>query len=223
MITEDEAFAVLSLEPEAGLEDIRRAYRRAALRYHPDRRPDDPEALRRFHLVSRAYRRAVEAVEARQRRKPPVAGPPLSPSDFALRGWERTAPPVATVEAVRGRDAAWLSRLGGQRVQVPTRDENRQFLKLWFVGMAISMVATVLLTRALYGRTGLEGVSGLGIVKLVGIALGTYAACLAASIYLILLTRRVVWLVARLRLGWQRALPGPASRERLDERGREKR
>ncbi|MDP7384784.1 MAG: DnaJ domain-containing protein [Nitrospinota bacterium] len=38
------AFEVLGVTQEAAPEEIRRAYRRLALRYHPDRNPDNPNA-----------------------------------------------------------------------------------------------------------------------------------------------------------------------------------
>jgi len=49
------ALAVLGLAPEAGEEDIRKAYRRLALRYHPDA-SGDPETARRFSRIVRAYK-----------------------------------------------------------------------------------------------------------------------------------------------------------------------
>lgn len=47
--------AALGLGPEANEEDIRRAYRRLALRYHPDA-SGDPRTARRFARVVRAYK-----------------------------------------------------------------------------------------------------------------------------------------------------------------------
>jgi DnaJ-class molecular chaperone len=49
------AYAALDLDPGASPEDIRRAYRRAALQCHPDKDPR-PEARARFDAVSAAYR-----------------------------------------------------------------------------------------------------------------------------------------------------------------------
>ncbi len=49
------AFEVLGLTREAAPEEIRRAYRRLALRYHPDRNPDDPNAEKKFKELVVSY------------------------------------------------------------------------------------------------------------------------------------------------------------------------
>lgn len=48
-------YEVLGVARNAGDEEIKRAYRDLARRYHPDSRPDDPEAAERFKEVSIAY------------------------------------------------------------------------------------------------------------------------------------------------------------------------
>lgn len=48
-------YEVLGLEKNASKDDIRRAYRRLAMRYHPDRNPDDKEAEEKFKEVKEAY------------------------------------------------------------------------------------------------------------------------------------------------------------------------
>lgn len=46
---------VLGLGPDATAEDAKRAYRKLALRWHPDRNPDDPTAGERFKEIARAW------------------------------------------------------------------------------------------------------------------------------------------------------------------------
>jgi molecular chaperone DnaJ len=53
--TANNPYQVLGVERTAGQEEIRAAYRRLALRYHPDRNPGDPQAEERFKEVSEAY------------------------------------------------------------------------------------------------------------------------------------------------------------------------
>ncbi len=47
-------YALLEVAPDAGSEDIRRAYRKAAFRCHPDHHPDDHEAAERFVILTQA-------------------------------------------------------------------------------------------------------------------------------------------------------------------------
>ena len=48
-------YEILEVSREAILEEIRTAYRRLALRYHPDKNPGDKEAEDRFKQISEAY------------------------------------------------------------------------------------------------------------------------------------------------------------------------
>lgn len=50
-------YKVLGLSPDASDEEVKRAYRRLAMQYHPDRNPDDPEAARKMQEVNDAYDR----------------------------------------------------------------------------------------------------------------------------------------------------------------------
>ena len=48
-------YEILEVSREATLEEIRTAYRRLALKYHPDKNPGDKEAEDRFKQISEAY------------------------------------------------------------------------------------------------------------------------------------------------------------------------
>jgi molecular chaperone DnaJ len=54
-MAERDYYEVLGIDRTAPAEEIKRAYRRLAMQYHPDRNPDDPEALERFREATRAY------------------------------------------------------------------------------------------------------------------------------------------------------------------------
>jgi curved DNA-binding protein CbpA len=58
-------YGILGVSREATEEEIRKAYRRQALEWHPDRRPGDPRAAEHFKEISEAY--AVLVNPARRR------------------------------------------------------------------------------------------------------------------------------------------------------------
>ena len=51
----EDPYKVLGVSPDASDEDIKRAYRRLAKKYHPDLNPGDQEAARRMQEVNAAY------------------------------------------------------------------------------------------------------------------------------------------------------------------------
>jgi len=55
MATERDYYEILNVERRADGEQIKRAYRKLAMKYHPDRNPDDKEAEQRFKEASEAY------------------------------------------------------------------------------------------------------------------------------------------------------------------------
>jgi len=69
---------ILGLRPDATRGEIRKAYRRLAMRWHPDRNPDDPGALERFKEIQWAY----SSIMARDKRP---AAPP-SPGSESISG-----------------------------------------------------------------------------------------------------------------------------------------
>jgi curved DNA-binding protein len=48
-------YKVLGVERNASEEDIRKAYRKLAMQYHPDRNPNDKQAEERFKEINEAY------------------------------------------------------------------------------------------------------------------------------------------------------------------------
>ncbi|XP_026273931.1 dnaJ homolog subfamily C member 5 isoform X1 [Frankliniella occidentalis] len=51
----DTLYQTLGLAKTATTDDIKKTYRRLALKYHPDKNPDNPEAADRFKEINRAY------------------------------------------------------------------------------------------------------------------------------------------------------------------------
>ena len=65
MTTTRDYYEVLNIERTADADEIKRAYRRLAMKYHPDRNPDDAEAERAFKECAEAY----EVLSDEQKRK----------------------------------------------------------------------------------------------------------------------------------------------------------
>ncbi len=51
----EDLYKLLGVSKKASDEEIKKAYRKLARKYHPDRNPDDPEAEEKFKEISGAY------------------------------------------------------------------------------------------------------------------------------------------------------------------------
>jgi molecular chaperone DnaJ len=54
-VTKADYYEVLGVERTASEQELKSAYRKLAMQYHPDRNPDDPKAEEKFKLASEAY------------------------------------------------------------------------------------------------------------------------------------------------------------------------
>src|SRR2546429_6807014 len=55
MATRPDYYKTLGVDKKATPEEIKKAYRKLARKYHPDRNPDDKQSEARFKEVSQAY------------------------------------------------------------------------------------------------------------------------------------------------------------------------
>ncbi|KAI9829613.1 MAG: hypothetical protein M1826_005503 [Phylliscum demangeonii] len=55
MVVDKKLYNALSIKPDASQDDIKKAYRKAALKHHPDKNKDNPNASEKFKEVSQAY------------------------------------------------------------------------------------------------------------------------------------------------------------------------
>ena len=58
----DDPYKVLGVGPDASDEEIKKAYRRLAKKYHPDSNGGDKEAEERFKDISQAYHLIMDAL-----------------------------------------------------------------------------------------------------------------------------------------------------------------
>ena len=81
-------YRLLGLDPGAGPGEIKKAYKRLAARYHPDRCPGDTGARVRFHQLADAYRVLSDPdSRARYDRARRYARPSITDAPAAGAGW----------------------------------------------------------------------------------------------------------------------------------------
>ena len=56
-------YEVLGINRDASESDLKKVYRRLAMKFHPDKNPDDPEAESRFTEVKEAYEILSDSAE----------------------------------------------------------------------------------------------------------------------------------------------------------------
>ena len=66
MSTQRDYYDILGVSRTASLDEIKAAYRKLALKYHPDRNPDNKEAEEKFKEAANAYQVLSDEQKRRQ-------------------------------------------------------------------------------------------------------------------------------------------------------------
>jgi len=189
-------YDILGVSPEASLEEIRLAYRRGALRYHPDNYRKSPiEAEEKFRTLAKAYKTALRAHLPKYRDNDGTK--PYTPADFARMDtkWHSCR---TSDRYIPGNVGKWpTSQETRKSRSVPTVDENRVFVRLWAVATVLGIVVAFSAgTLGLFDNAN-DGMDISDILASEMMALLIAAAIIAGSIYGIMLTRKTIWLTLK--------------------------
>ena len=204
-MAEVDPYELLGVGRDADLVDVKLAFRRAALRYHPDNNRDQPQAVQRFQQVTEAYRRIRATFGPFAAGGDSVRpGQTLTPADFA-RGWARwRRGRRAMVEAARREAPA--GELFTQKCCYPTVNEPRLFLWFWALGIVLSVVAMLCVAAVQSGPQPGERLQAGDLARLLVVPIAVYAAVVAATLAALVSSRTIIWLGLKLAL---RLLPAP--------------
>lgn len=151
-------YEILGVPEGAGMDEIKRAYRKKAKEYHPDLHPDDPKANEKMQEVNQAYDMLCNPEKYRQTQARPGGSPYGNPGGYAgyggygsagqqyNRSWQYT-----WHTGTDGQDpfAAWQNMWGGAQYQ--QQQPQRVFHPLRSV---LRVVAFILLFRFLFSILG---------------------------------------------------------------------
>lgn len=212
MAAEADPYRLLGVSRYAGLDDVRQAYRLAALRYHPDSRPADPvEAERKFRAVCEAYRTILATFGPRAGRGDAFdPGATFTPADFARRegGW---TVPASAPRASSWGERAWWPWPTTQKVAFVTVNETRVFVAFWALAVVVGAAVTFFAAElGIIPRSSSTADTG-NLLAAFGAAVAVYLAMLAGTIVAIFMTRKLVTMTVQLGL---RLLPAPLRRKR---------
>lgn len=220
MPTEADCFDVLGVPRDADADQVKLAYRQAALSYHPDTYAGDrAEAERKLRELIEAYQTALGYLGQAAWSNPLPGRRAFTPQDFAREGFgQRAVLRVAEDNDARG-DADRFAGLPISRRTYATRNETRTFVWLWLTAILLGIAVGGAVAWNRLGGSGGEQPQTADVVIAVLFGELMYAVLAAGTVVLIVLTRKIVRLTLQLASQRWRILPPPAKKGELPEPG----
>lgn len=122
-------YGTLGLGQDVGEEDVRKAYRRLALQWHPDRNAGDPHATERFKEISEAYAVLVDPVKRRDYDRARQVG--------AAGGFRHTREDLFRDLFADPRASGIFEELARELARMGMRVDSRHFQQTLFGGRAV--------------------------------------------------------------------------------------
>lgn len=122
-------YRILGVDPDAPEDEIRKAYRRLALEWHPDRNAGSPAAGERFKEISEAYAVLIDAAKRREYDRARRAG---APGDF-----RHTRDDLFRDLFADPRASAIFEDLARELARLGLRVDRRDFRQTLFGGRAV--------------------------------------------------------------------------------------
>lgn len=190
-------YLVLNVPHGAGVQEIRAAFRRAALLNHPDSRPDDPNAaVRRFREICQAYRLLMRA-----------HGPVITPQQLARKDepWLKLGLP---------RQSWWDFRHQWQATDVPpiAREVRPRVDEpvVFVLCLAVAAALAAVVTQSIHGWDPAAQAGSLPGQLLLAEAI--YLPIAAGAYLLLVANRTVVHILSHLCLRGRLCLPRPTTK-----------
>ncbi len=111
-------YVILGVRQEASLEDIKRAYRRLARKFHPDINPGDRAAAQRFREIAQAYEVLGDEMRRRAYDSGRLATLAAGEASFEFQGFDFSGP-------AEGARAATFDELFADALRAATRGPER--------------------------------------------------------------------------------------------------
>lgn len=207
---EVDPYETLGVSREADLDEIKLAFRKAVLKHHPDSYAGDPaEAERTFRELTEAYRTLLHSFVPSAWAPPGEAGArTFTPQDFAREGFGGSRYGHAAVDDELRGDAGSAAGFLRRKHTYATRNETAIFVCFWLVAIVLG-VAVGYLTAHYRGLNEAGAPQTSDILVSIALAEGIYAAVAAATIAVLVLTRKLIKLTLQFASQRWRVLPGP--------------